>query len=63
MCGAAKTETHNVRLLPKTVCWSAGESPPLAKMAPGEVLTECVPKTRKMSGQDPSKSKTSKIIG
>ena len=70
MCGAAKTKTHNVKFLPKTVHWSVhwsgmggGESPPLAKMAPGEVLTECVPKTRKMSGQDLSKSKANMIIG
>lgn len=33
---------------------SAGESPPLAKMAEGEVLTLGRPKARKVNGKDPS---------
>lgn len=43
-------EPEDLGLLLYTVSWSAGKSPPLAKMIEGKAVTLNAPKTRHMSG-------------
>lgn len=57
------THIHLSTVVTVGSCQSARESPPLAKMAQGDVLIPSAPKARKMNGQGPSMPKTRNMNG